>query len=113
MLHTYLRRPDDTDNDFFCRIGIVDDPDSVDSRKRALVHNAVRSMLASLSPLVVTVDLSSLSLAIYETVELPLATTAAHALTDEHLGDAFIRQGYRAGARCVFRRVVTADSDGS
>jgi len=98
VLHSYLRRPDDTDNDFFLRIGIVDDPGSVDSRASPLVYNATRGMLASLYPLVVNIGLPNMSLAFYESEELPLASTTAYALTDEHLDDAFIRHGYRAGA---------------
>jgi hypothetical protein len=97
-LHSYHRRPNDKDNDFFFRIGVVNDPESVDTRAKDLVENAMRSMLASLPPLVVEIDLRRLLLAYYETAELPLASTIAYALTDERLDDLFIRQGYRKRA---------------
>jgi hypothetical protein len=97
VLHSYHRTPVDTDNDFYLRIGTVEKPECVDSGAQVRVHDALRSKLASRSPLLVDVDLSSVFLAFYESEELPMESTMAYPLTDERLDDVFIRKGYCVG----------------
>jgi hypothetical protein len=94
VLHSYHVKPEDTDNDFFFRIGMVDDPSSVDPFLKTHLHNAMRNTLGSLPPLIVNVELSDLYIAFYESEELPLGTTKEFALTDGRVNDGFIRRNF-------------------
>jgi hypothetical protein len=95
VLHAYHGKPEDTDNDFFFRIGMVDDPSSVDSFLKTRVHDAMRSFLGALPPFVVNVSLSDLHIVFYESEELPLSTSISYPLTREDLDDGFIRGKFR------------------
>jgi hypothetical protein len=94
VLHSYHQRPDDFDNDLFFRIGMVDNPVSLEPDKRAYLHNIIRGMLSEFSPLVLNIDMSSLFVAFYDSVELPFTRTNAYVLTDERLDADFIQKRY-------------------
>jgi hypothetical protein len=91
ILHSYHGKPEDTDNDFFFRIGMVDAPSSVDSLLNTRVHDVMQKFLSALSPLVLKVSLFDLHIVFYESEELPLATSIAYPLNREDLDDGFIR----------------------
>jgi len=94
VLHSSHGKPEDTDNDFFFRIGMVDDPSSVDSALKTRVHDAMRKALGALPPLVLNVTLSDLHVVFYESKELPLATSTAYPLSREDLDDGFVREKF-------------------
>jgi len=94
VLHSYHQSPDDIDNDLFFRIGMVDNPISVEPDKRAYLHNIIRRMLGAFSPLMLNITLSSLFVVFYDSVELPLERTKAYVLTDERLDGDFIQKLY-------------------
>ncbi len=94
VLHSYHQRPDDIDNDLFFRIRMVDNPVSLEPDKRAYLHNIIRGMLSTFSPLVLNIDMSSLFVAFYDSVELPFTRTNAYVLTDERLDADFIHKRY-------------------
>jgi hypothetical protein len=94
VLHSYHAKPEDTDNDYFFRIGIVDDPNSVDPLLKTRVQETMRELMAAMPPLVVEVGLPDLYVVFYDSEELPLSSTAAHALDNENLDQDFLRKGY-------------------
>lgn len=94
VLHSYHARPEDTDNDFFFRIGTVDDPSSVTQLLKTRVHNSMRNALAALPPLVVNIELSDLNVVFYDSEELPLDGSIAYPLDNEELDQDFIRSKF-------------------
>ena len=92
VLHAYHRRPDDVDNDFFLRLGVIDEPDSVSRTERAALTRRVRSWLAARPPLLLTVAPADLRVAVYESEELPRATTRSIPLTDPSLTASALRR---------------------
>ena len=50
--------------------------------------------MAAMPPLVVEVGLPDLYVVFYDSEELPLSSTAAHALDNENLDQDFLRKGY-------------------
>ena len=90
VLHSYHAKPEDTDNDFFFRIGMVDDPSSIDSGLKARLQETMRNFLAALPSLILNVELSDLYVAFYESEELTLNTTNEYSLSNEELNGDFI-----------------------
>lgn len=106
VLHAYHAAPSDTDNDFYLRIGMIDHPDGVDAALATGLQETLRRFLAARPPTVVEVGLADLSIAFYESPELPLGTTRAYSLADRRLDAAFIREtlGRRADTRSAAER---------
>ena len=94
VLHAYHSRPDDVDNDFFLRLGVIADADFIEANALQHLHDLMRRVLASHSPHVVTIDLSDLCVAFYESPELPITSTRVFSLSDEHLTGELIQQAY-------------------
>ena len=94
VLHAYHRAPSDVDNDFFLRIGVIDDPSSVAADEARELEVQIRAWLATLPPLIVNVRLGDVYVVAYESEELPLASTRAFALTDATLTAARMRALY-------------------
>lgn len=90
ILHAYHRKPTDVDNDFFFRIGMVDDPESLGANAEKLT-NTMREWLCCNGPLVVDVQLCDLYVASFESEELPLETTREFSLCDSLVTGDFIR----------------------
>ena len=95
VLHSYHKKPADTDNDFFFRIGMIDAPESVEPLLKSRVQAAMRSFLGSLRPLTLSIKLSDLQIVFYESEELPLDTSVAYSLDTEDLDGAFMQGMYR------------------
>jgi len=94
VLHAYHSRPVDVDNDFFLRLGVIADADSIEADTLQNLHDQMRMVLASHSPHVVTIDLSDLCVAFYESPELPITSTRVLSLGDERLTGELIQQAY-------------------
>lgn len=94
VLHAHHRQPDDADNDFYFRLGTLDDPITLDSVMHARVQHAVRQMLSLQSPLTVEIHSSNVSLAFYESEELRLYSTRSYPLDWAPLDAEFIRRAY-------------------
>ena len=92
ILHAYHAAAADRDNDFYFRIGVVDDPRSVDDSLAECLSGQLRRLLAAQEPVFATVGLSQVSVAFYQSAELPPATTQAFALDNPGVTDAFIRK---------------------
>ncbi len=75
VLHAYHAKETDVDNDFFFRIGIIDDPSNVNQNtKRQLVHS-MRHWLEHSCPVIVDVKLSDIWVTQYGSNELPPGPT--------------------------------------
>lgn len=92
VLHAYHAAPSDTDNDFYLRIGMIDHPGEVNEALAAGLQETLRRFLAACPPSIIEVRVADLSVAFYESPELPLETTRAYSLADIRLDDAFIRK---------------------
>jgi hypothetical protein len=95
VLHAYHARPNDTDNDLFFRIGMLDDPGSIAPGPAERLSAPVRHRLAARGPLIIDIHPSDLSVVFYRSPELPPLTTRAYSLADVRVGDAFIRDRLR------------------
>jgi len=97
VLHAYHAAPADVDNDFFLRIGMIDNPARVDeSTKRQLVHS-MRDWLARYGPVIVDVKRSDLWLTQYALSELPPdGTTNPYRIEDPRVDASFCRSLYDA-----------------
>jgi hypothetical protein len=95
VLHAYHPAPTDVDNDFFFRIGIIDNPKNVNSNtKRQLVHT-MRTWLAGCCPVIVDVKLSDVWVTQYTSTELPPnATTKPYRINDPNVDANFCRSLY-------------------
>lgn len=94
ILHAYHREPTETDNDFFFRIGMVDEPETVKpTEKQALTRNMC-DWLSARPPLVMDVQLCDLSIASYQSEELSLDTTHEYSLTERVLTGSFMKTLY-------------------
>jgi hypothetical protein len=90
VLHSYHAKPEDTDNDFFFRIGMIDEPDSIPPLLKASIHQNMRNALASVAPVVVNVELSDLHIIFYESEELPLSSSIVYSLNNKELDENLI-----------------------
>lgn len=81
VLHSYHREVTDVDNDFFFRIGIIDQQATTPAATRALEVQA-RQLLSAQRPLAIEIRLEDIYLAAYEDKKLPLATTRIWSLAD-------------------------------
>jgi hypothetical protein len=94
ILHAYHREPTERDNDFFFRIGMVDEPETVKpTEKQALTRNMC-AWLSARPSLVMDVQLCDLSIASYESEELSLDTTHEYSLTERVLTGDFMKTLY-------------------
>jgi hypothetical protein len=92
--HAYHHKLSDVDNDFFFRIGLVNQPDKISVDQKVLLENRVREYARTQSPLFVEVCLQDLSIAVYEDEKLPLDTTQIFPLTDSQVNGDFLIQWY-------------------
>ncbi len=81
ILHDYHRTPEDVDNDFYFRVGLL--KGAVDVHARAEAESAVRQLLACHPPVVLDVNGSVLSLVSYSDSRMPRASSQARPLTEE------------------------------
>jgi hypothetical protein len=84
ILHDYHPRPDDVDNDFYFRIGLIDPV--LEDRTRQHVESLVRGVLASRA-IMQDVSVSTLFFASYSDTTLPYGDTNVLSLTDAGLAD--------------------------
>jgi hypothetical protein len=94
ILHSYHTKPTDVDNDFFFRIGMVDNPESVDPLLKARLHNVLQQSISMLPPLIIEMHLSDLCVAFYQSEELPRGSTDVVNLMDSILNGALIKSKY-------------------
>jgi len=94
VLHSYHAKPEDMDNDFFFRIGMVDDPSSVAPSLKTCLHTTMRNALAALPPLVVNIELPDLHVVFYDSEELPLSGSIAYSLDDVNLDQDLVRSKF-------------------
>ncbi len=92
--HAYHREADDVDNDFFMRVGMIDQPKQLDAGARDAVCEAMRIWLAGREPLEVEVTLADLYVVAYDSPELPVDQTHSLSLTDTMLDAARLRSLY-------------------
>lgn len=90
IVHAYHATAADRDNDFYFRIGVIDDAPSVDDGLAEGVAGRLRGRLAACRPVLAMIGLPQLSVAFYASPELPPATTQAFALNDPGITGAFI-----------------------
>jgi hypothetical protein len=95
VLYLYHGAPTDVDNDFFFRIGMIDNPKNVDANeKRQLIHT-MRNWLAGCCPVIVDVKLSDVWVTQYERNELPPdGTTNAYPIDDPMVNASFVHSLY-------------------
>lgn len=97
IAHAYHATATDRDNDFYFRLGVIDDPPSVGNHFAEGPARRLRERLAAQPPVAATIGLSQLSVAFYAAPELPPATTRAFALDDPAVTGAFIANRLRQG----------------
>ncbi len=96
VLHAYHRAPTDVDNDFFFRIGIIDNPRNVDVNKKQQLANSMRDWLARYYPVILDVRLSDVYLTQYASTELPPdnRSTNCHRIDNPKINADFCRALY-------------------
>lgn len=99
IAHAYHATATDRDNDFYFRLGMIDDPhpQAIDDGPAAGMFRRFRQRLAAQPPVAATIGLSQLSVAFYASPELLPATTQAFALDDPAVTGAFIANRLRQG----------------
>ncbi|HIK15949.1 MAG TPA: hypothetical protein IGS53_11790 [Leptolyngbyaceae cyanobacterium M33_DOE_097] len=94
-LHAYHAAPTDIDNDFFFRIGIIDNPAAIDPVIKHQLIDSMREWLAHRDPIIVNVKRSDVWLIQYASPELPPdSTTNPYRITDPNLDADFCRSLY-------------------
>jgi len=95
VLHAYHSTLTDVDNDFFFRIGIINNPAKIDPFIKQQLVDSMREWLAHHDPVIVNVKRSDIWLIQYTSPELPTnATTHPYRITDPNLDADFCRSLY-------------------
>jgi hypothetical protein len=93
VLHGYHRQFTDTDNDFYCRIGLIN-PSGISSIKLTYLQAQMRLHLSSLDSVIVQITSEDIFIVSYEDETLPLDTSRAYSITDDQLNNEFFRALY-------------------
>jgi len=94
ILHAYHSHPPHVDNDFYFRIGRLEDPASPNKIQKAQIESALCESLSVSKPLIINVQLSDFFVTFYDSDELPINSTTFFPFTDKKLTGAFIRSHY-------------------
>jgi hypothetical protein len=94
ILHAYHSHPPHVDNDFYFRIGQLEDPASPNKIQKAQIESALCESLSALKPLIINVQLSDFYVAFYDSDELPINSTIFFSFTDKKLTGEFICSHY-------------------
>ena len=93
VLHAYHEVETDVDNDFFFRLGRIDDTDCVPLDAKQELLESMRLWLSRHNPVIVEVGLSDVYVTQYKSAELPPedGETVAYAIDDPAVDDQFCR----------------------
>lgn len=94
ILHSYHRQPNDTDNDVYLRIGLVNSKELRPPIVKTL-EKTIRQYLGQMKPLILDVNPSRLYLAAYTDETLPKNSTQVWAIEDEILTPSFLEKLYQ------------------
>lgn len=94
VLHSYHRDSGDIDNDFYLRIGLIDEPEALGHEVKRDLSHRLREWLSRREPVVIDVGPADMAIACYESEELPVSTTRAYSLEDKSLTGTRLRDMY-------------------
>ena len=93
VLHAYHRSLTDVDNDFYFRIGLVNQT-SLDPSSTEIIERTIREFLSTSNPVIVEVTISDVYIASYEDEALPLNSTRVWHIRDSEVIPDFVKGLY-------------------
>jgi len=93
ILHAYHRLLTDVDNDFYFRIGLIENP-LLNPLQQQKVENELRQFLSTIKPIVIQVTSQNVYIASYEDETLPLISTKVWSVSDLKVTADFIGSLY-------------------
>ncbi len=93
IVHKYHANPDERDNDFYFRVGLIQDA-TVSALAQQEAEKSIRTYLSTIEPVTITINAANIYIAAYEHETLPVASTTAHPLCDAHITPTYIKNLY-------------------
>lgn len=93
ILHKYHTKPDERDNDFYFRVGLIQNATISASHQQA-AEQSIRTYLSTVGPMTITINAADIYVVAYEHETLPIASTTARPVCDAHITPDYIRNLY-------------------
>lgn len=93
VLHSYHRILTDVDNDFYFRIGLIENP-PLNPLQQQNVENTISQFLGAIKPVVIDITATNIYVASYEDEILPLSSTKVWSVSDTRVTAGFIDSLY-------------------